>query len=139
MAEKIQGLIAENGYGFWAVELLSTSEFIGFVGLNQIKADTELANVLSKIQSPFLEIGWRLAKAHWGYGYATESAKAVLDFAFNELHENVVYAFTALPNLPSQKVMQRIGMTNTGMEFNHPSLADGHPLQRHCLYMNHKQ
>lgn len=66
MAEKIQGLIAENGYGFWAVELVSTSEFIGFVGLNQIKADTELAKVLSTIQSPFLEIGWRLAKAHWG-------------------------------------------------------------------------
>ncbi len=67
MAAHIQSKLADNGFGFWAVELTETREFIGFVGLNRPTFDLG--------HQPFVEIGWRLASAHWGRGYATEAAK----------------------------------------------------------------
>ncbi|PIE47017.1 MAG: GNAT family N-acetyltransferase [Gammaproteobacteria bacterium] len=133
LGNKIQKLIDQKGYGFWGVELLATQEFIGFAGLNEIDSDSELAKTLN-MDKNFLEIGWRLAKKYWGKGYASEAAKAVLDFAFNDLLAESVYAFTAVVNQPSQKVMQRLGMVNTKQNFNHPKVKQGHELERHCLY-----
>lgn len=136
LAIKIQKLIDHKGYGFWAVELLATQEFIGFVGLNEIDADSELAKALN-IDESFLEIGWRLAKKYWGKGYASEAAKAALDFAFNDLLTQRVYAFTAEVNQPSQRVIQRLGMVYTEQDFNHPNVEQGHELERHCLWRMH--
>lgn len=59
---------------------------------------------------------------------------AALGYAFDQLAWPTVYAFTALPNQPSRRVMEKIGMTNTHQDFDHPRLPDNHPLQRHCLY-----
>ena len=126
MAHKIESLITERGWGFWAVELRNTSEFIGFVGLHY--QDQDIPN------APFVEIGWRLSSKYWGVGYAPEAAKEALRFAFEELNETAVYAFTTLENIPSRSVMSKLGMVNTEMDFNHPSIAKGHPLERHCLY-----
>ncbi|WP_185843598.1 GNAT family N-acetyltransferase [Pseudoalteromonas luteoviolacea] len=129
LAEKITALIAENGYGFWAVTLRNDKlpeEFIGFVGLHwQTQVNPS---------QPFMEIGWRLARRYWGSGYAYEAAQKALSFAFETLKLNEVYAFTALSNLPSQKLMKRLGMKNMERDFLHPSLPTGHPLQAHCLY-----
>ncbi|MFM2484323.1 GNAT family N-acetyltransferase [Celerinatantimonas yamalensis] len=127
-AQRIQHLIAENGWGFWAVELKSTGQFIGFVGLHRQAEDSGIPN------APFVEIGWRLAAEFWGEGYAPEAAEKALEFAFNTLAVPCVYAFTALANIPSQRVMEKIGMVNTHQDFNHPQLATGHWLERHCLY-----
>lgn len=118
--------ITENGYGFWALEVKATGEFIGFVGVKMLDLDIP--------KSPFLEIGWRLAKAHWGKGYAPEAAMVSLAFAFTELKQEAVYSITTLNNAPSRRVMEKIGMTNTGLDFDHPKLEVGSPLQRHCLY-----
>lgn len=118
--------IDEQGWGFWAVELKATAEFIGFVGLRHQE--------LALPDAPFVEIAWRVASTHWGKGYATEAANAALAFAFNELEAEAVYAFTALINQPSRKVMSRVGMTDTQQDFDHPALAKDHPLARHCLY-----
>lgn len=124
---RLSEMIDEKGWGFWAVEIKQTGEFIGFVGL--------LAQQKSAIpNSPLVEIGWRLAKSHWGKGYATEAAQASLKYAFETLSLSDVYSFTVLDNAPSRHVMSRIGMTNTEQDFDHPMLEDGHPLQRHCLY-----
>ncbi len=127
-ADKIQNLIAENGWGFWAVELKSTGQFIGFVGLHQQDENSGFPN------APFIEIGWRLSSEFWGQGYAPEAANKALEFAFKELDAPSVYAFTALQNEPSRRVMLKIGMVDTKQNFNHPKVEKGHPLERHCLY-----
>ncbi|WP_413284352.1 GNAT family N-acetyltransferase [Vibrio sp. MA40-2] len=126
LADKIRRLIDKNGWGFWALELKSSSEFIGFVGLHyQDQAIPE---------SPFIEIGWRLSANHWGHGYAPEAATKALKFAFEQLQQPAVYAFTTVTNQPSRRVMQKIGMINTNKNFSHPQLSEDHPLAKHCLY-----
>jgi RimJ/RimL family protein N-acetyltransferase len=126
LAHKIETLISERGWGFWAVELKNTFEFIGFVGLHY--QDQNIPN------TPFVEIGWRLSSKHWGKGYAPEAAGEALKFAFAELKHTEVYAFTTLQNEPSRRVMTKLGMVDTGLDFDHPALAKDHPLERHCLY-----
>lgn len=118
--------IDQQGWGAWAVELADNHEFIGFVGLN--KPDYPLPF------SPCVEIAWRLAKEHWGHGYAPEAASEALRFGFQELKLNSIVAFTTLANRKSQRVMHKLGMTNTGKDFKHPSLHPRHPLALHCLF-----
>jgi hypothetical protein len=80
-----------------------------------------------------VEIGWRLRSDMWGNGYATEAARSCLHYASLSKMESII-SFTALSNLRSQRVMQRLGMTRL-QEFDHPALPTGHPLRRHVLYM----
>ena len=135
IANKCQQLIADNGWGLWAVSLKGDEEnsggFIGFVGLNDTHADMSFA--------PAVEIAWRLSKEHWGQGYATEAARASLNFAFTELGLEEVVSFTAVINKRSQLIMQRIGMTDTQDNFYHPALKSTHPLAEHVLYKISRQ
>ncbi|GAA0310374.1 GNAT family N-acetyltransferase [Psychrobacter aestuarii] len=126
IAKKCQALIAQNGWGLWAVCRKRDGQFMGFVGLNQTDAAMPFA--------PAVEMAWRLDKAYWGQGYATEAAQAALRFAFEQLLLDEVVAFTATINIPSQRVMQRLGMQNRQQNFYHPALADSHPLAEHVLY-----
>lgn len=126
VAQRCQQQIAENGWGFWAVELKSLQQFIGFVGLNQPAYRLPFG--------PCTEIGWRLDKAHWGHGYATEAAQAALHTGFTTLHLAEIVAFTTLQNLRSQAVMQRLGMHRQAETFGHPLVPSDHPLKTHCLY-----
>ncbi|WP_413110775.1 GNAT family N-acetyltransferase [Thaumasiovibrio sp. DFM-14] len=128
LAKRICDLIDINGWGFWAVELKSSGEFIGFVGLHRQDAESGIPN------APFVEIGWRLSSKHWGQGFAPEAAHKALEYAFDTLGEQSVYAFTTLSNAPSQRVMLKIGMENLHQDFDHPKLPKGHELERHCLY-----
>lgn len=125
MAEKIYELIEQNGWGFWAVELKDTGEFIGFIGLHYQPTLFEF--------SPCVEIGWRLLKKYWGKGYATEGGRAALTYAFEKLNLNKVVAFTACVNKPSEAVMRKLGMKKV-RQFKHPELPAGHFLQDHVLY-----
>ncbi len=125
-AGEMQRRIDANGFGFWAIEEKASGRFIGFVGLNAPKLDLPFA--------PCVEIGWRLATEYWGKGYATEAAEACLDFAFKNLQLSDIYAFTAVPNFRSERVMQRLGMHNTYNNFMHPALPHSHPLCEHVLY-----
>lgn len=127
LAERCQALIAQHGWGFWAVECKATQAFVGFVGLH---AQPETLPF-----SPCVEIGWRLAHEYWGQGYASEAATAALRFGFDSLGLEEIVAFTAVGNLRSRAVMARIGMREDGPAgFGHPSLPPDHPLYRHCLY-----
>lgn len=92
-----------NGYGQFAVELNQTGQFIGFAGLG---VHTLLPEFVS-----FTEIGWRFALNIWGNGYATEAAKAVMDFALNTagLHDMVSVCQT--DNVASEQIMLKIGMS----------------------------
>lgn len=130
IASKCQQLIANQGWGLWAVSLKDRSKengaFIGFVGLNDTHADMSFA--------PAVEIAWRLHKDYWGQGYATEAARAALNFAFTELSLDEVVSFTAVINKRSQLVMERLGMMDTRANFYHPALDPNHRLAEHVLY-----
>lgn len=125
VARRIRELIAQRGWGLWAVEVHGGARFIGFVGLHVPTADLPC--------SPCVEIGWRLAPAFWGHGYATEAGRAALEVAFTRLGLDEVVSFTSLPNLRSQAVMQRLGMLRA-TTFEHPDVPPGSPLRRHVLY-----
>ena len=85
--------------------------------------------------TPAIEIGWRLACAHWGKGYATEAARAVVAHAFGPLGLDELVSFTVPANRRSRAVMERLGMTHAPADdFDHPKLPAGHPLRRHVLY-----
>ncbi|WP_180014121.1 GNAT family N-acetyltransferase [Acinetobacter sp. YH16031] len=123
--EKVTRQIDQHDWGLWAVELKETKEFIGFIGLQPQPDLFEFSSCV--------EIGWRLAKKYWHRGYATEGARAVLDYAFNTLNLDKVVSFTAKSNTPSEAVMKKIGMVKT-QEFQHPKLPEDHPLCWHVLY-----
>ena len=126
MADKIKNLIEKNGWGFWAVELIDESQFIGFVGLY------EPAYILPV--TPCVEIGWRLDKNYWGKGYATEAAMAALNFGFSELDLKEIFSFTSINNFKSRAVMERLNMYNTNQNFEHPIIPENNPLREHVLY-----
>jgi RimJ/RimL family protein N-acetyltransferase len=117
---------SERGWSNWAVELLGSGEFIGFIGLSIPKRQLPF--------SPCVEIGWRLKRTAQRRGYATEGAKECLRIGFERLGLEEVVSFTSLTNLPSIAVMQRIGMRNANADFEHPAIPAGHPLRPHCLY-----
>lgn len=84
-------------------------------------------------------IGWRLAKAHWGRGYASEVAEAALGYAFGELELDEVVSFIAAVDKRSEVVMQKIGMGNAHQNFAHPRVEAGSPLGEHVLYKIHRR
>jgi RimJ/RimL family protein N-acetyltransferase len=126
MADTIQAKMVRQGWGLWAVEILESGAFAGFVGLNEPGYPLPFA--------PCIEVGWRLDKAFWGKGYATEAGNAALEFAFNTLELAEVVSFTAVLNQRSQAVMQRLGMTNQGQNFENPMVPAGDRLREHVLY-----
>jgi RimJ/RimL family protein N-acetyltransferase len=120
-----EDLIAQRGWGLWAVEVVDGAPFIGFVGLSVPSFSAHF--------TPAVEVGWRLAQPFWGHGYATEAASAALGFAFEQLELAEVVSFTAVPNGRSSRVMERLGMTHDPAEdFDHPRISDG-PLRAHVL------
>jgi RimJ/RimL family protein N-acetyltransferase len=117
---------AERGWSNWAVEVRASGQFIGFTGLSIPRRPLPF--------SPCVEVGWRLARAAWGHGYATEAARASLRFGFERLRLDEIVSFTAIDNARSRAVMERIGMRNAQQDFEHPALPEGHRLRLHCLY-----
>jgi RimJ/RimL family protein N-acetyltransferase len=120
---------AVDGYGFLATELRATSEFIGLIGIQR------MSFLLPGVSVPAVEIGWRLNEASWGKGLATEGAQACLQLAFEHFQIPEIVAFTTPANLPSRKVMEKLGMTrNPDDDFDDPRIPAGNPCQRHVLY-----
>ena len=116
-----------NGYGLYALEVKASGTFIGFTGLS---VPSFAAHFM-----PTVEIGWRLARAYWGQGYATEAAKAVIAHGFDRLGLREIVSFTVPANMRSRAVMEKIGLRRDGRDdFDHPKLPEGHRLRRHVLY-----
>lgn len=123
----IEAGFADRGYGLWAAELRATGEFIGFVGLSVPAFHAHF--------TPCVEIGWRLAAAHWGTGLATEGARAVVRQAFEVIGLNEIVSFTVPANLRSRRVMEKLGFTHDERDdFDYPNLSPGHPMRKHVLY-----
>ena len=123
--DRINSEFEETGFGLYAVEIKETGEFIGYVGFHRFTFNAPF--------SPGWEIGWRISDKFWNKGYATEAARVCIKHAREKKLCKRLYSFTAVPNIPSENVMKRIGMTFEGL-FMHPSLADGHWLKEHKLY-----
>ena len=125
LTKKLDNLVAQKGWGFWVAQRKSDNAFIGLVGLNQAD-DLPVASCV--------EVGWRLAKAYWGKGYATEAANAALYFAFSILEQDWVAAFTTVENSRSRKVMSKLGMKNRNENFFHPRISENSGLKEHVYY-----
>ena len=117
--------ITKHGFGFYAVDLLATGEFIGFLGLGIPRFELDFG--------PFVEIGWRTKQSSWGQGYATEGANALLDYGFNTLGLHTIYSMTAIQNKKSEHIMKKIGMSYDRF-FDMPLLPEISLLRRHSLY-----
>jgi ribosomal-protein-alanine N-acetyltransferase len=126
VAARAQAGLAERGFGLWVVEVELSGDFAGFVGLAEVGFEAHF--------TPATEIDWRLGRPYWGRGYATEAAAAVAAFGFAELGLAEIVAFTAVADLRSRRVMERLGMTrDPAGDFDHPLVADP-SLRRHVLY-----
>jgi RimJ/RimL family protein N-acetyltransferase len=127
MIERFEASFESHGYGLWAVEAPGRAGLIGFVGLSRIELEVPFA--------PAVEVGWRLARAFWGEGLATEAARASLAFGFAEIGLPEIVSFTSERNVRSRAVMERLQMRRDHAEdFDHPLLPVGDPLRRHVLY-----
>jgi RimJ/RimL family protein N-acetyltransferase len=116
-----------NNFGLWAAELRDTHEFMGFIGLSRPTFESPF--------TPCVEVGWRLARKHWGRGYASEGARAALRDGFTRLALREIVSFTSVHNIPSIAVMKRVGISaDEAGSFLHPALDPEHWLALHVLY-----
>ena len=80
-------------------------------------------------------MGWRLAREHWGRGFAPEAAAAALDDVFARGVVPDVVSTTPVGNTKSRRVMTKLGMTRDPAEdFEHPNIVSDSPLRRFVLY-----
>lgn len=127
MVGRVRLFMQAEGWGLWAAELKETGDFLGFIGLSRPTFEAPF--------TPCVEVGWRLAARFHGRGFATEGAQAAVSYAFGTLGLEELVAFTVPDNLPSRRVMEKLGMTRDPREdFDHPALPEGHRLRRHVLY-----
>jgi RimJ/RimL family protein N-acetyltransferase len=116
-----------HGFGLFAVERLEDTTLAGFIGLS-----------VPEFEAPFMpavEVGWRLAFESWGRGLATEGARAVVRYGFEDLALDNIVSFTVPANRRSRRVMEKLGLKHEPRDdFDHPGLPEGHPLRRHVLY-----
>jgi ribosomal-protein-alanine N-acetyltransferase len=101
--ENIRQQYLDNGIGRWAVILKETNEFIGWSGL---KLNKDLINN----HQNFYEIGYRFIQKHWGKGFGTQSSIAFMEYGFNEMKIDTIYAYADEGNISSRKILEKIGM-----------------------------
>jgi ribosomal-protein-alanine N-acetyltransferase len=127
MIDRIEAHFGEHDFGLWAIEVPDVAPFIGFAGLSVKRFAAHF--------TPCVEVGWRLAFAYWGHGYATEAARLALAHGFATLGLSEVVSYTSVTNQRSRAVMARLGMRrDPADDFDHPDLPKDHPLRRHVLY-----
>ncbi len=122
-----QGFAWTGGWGWFAAQERESGAFAGVAGLAPVRFEAHF--------TPAVEIGWRLARAAWGRGFATEAASAIVTFAFGELGLDEVVALAVPANTRSLAVMRRLGMTHDPADdFDLPTLPPDSPVRRHVLY-----
>jgi RimJ/RimL family protein N-acetyltransferase len=125
LMDGLRSVWAAHGVGLWAVERRFDGVLLGWAGLNPMPAGTPGAGEW--------EIGWRLVRAAWGHGYATEAATEGVRVA-RELGFSRVWSMTVPANVRSIAVMRRLGLVEHG-RFAHPRFGEGHRLREHVAYV----
>jgi RimJ/RimL family protein N-acetyltransferase len=130
-ADRMTAGIERDGFGWWVADVKGGVPFAGLIALKEVAPEFPF--------TPKFEVGWRFIAEAWGNGYATEGARAALDYAFTTLDRDEVVAMTAKINLPSQRVMQRLGMIyDPAADFEHPAESLDVALKPHVLYRAHR-
>src|SRR5262249_54553837 len=120
LIEAIEAGFDRHGFGLWALELREGGELLGFAGLAVPAFEADF--------TPAVEVGWRIARPAWGYGYATEAGRAALAYGFERAGLAEIVSFTSVGNARSRAVMERLGMTHDPAEdFDHPAIPPAHP------------
>jgi RimJ/RimL family protein N-acetyltransferase len=122
---RMQSHFNMHGYNYFAVDLLSSNNFVGFIGLCYQDYAAPF--------TPCVDIGWRLKRSAWGRGFATEGAIANLHFAYDELKLTSIFSIASMINTKSEKIMQKIGMEKQ-LIFDHPKLVDSDNLNPCVVY-----
>ena len=122
---KMSAMCEEKNYCYFAVDRLEDQQFMGFIGLCEQNFEADF--------TPCIDIGWRLGKAFWNNGYATEGAKKCLDYAFQELHLKKIISTAPEINMTSIHVMEKIGMKKKS-NFKHPRLKGNERLENCVCY-----
>ena len=125
LAARIREGLEARGFGLWALERRDSGEFIGFTGLIPMPDGVP--------GEGGLEVGWRLASAHWRQGFATEAARAAVRFWLDHQGGDELNSIAAVLNEPSQGVMRKLGMREAD-RFDHPRVPEG-PLRPHVRYV----
>ncbi len=112
----------EQGFGMCSVIVRETGEYAGWVTL---AVPAFLPEVL-----PAVEIGWRLRREHWGYGYATEAAAELLPFGLGDAGLDRVVSIRHVDNARSERVMSKLGLR---FEFQATVPATGQPVAVHAI------
>ena len=127
MMDRISGQIAEQSFGFWGAERKADRRLVGMIGLLVMGEGLPAPGAI--------ELAWRVHPDAQGTGLATEGAAAARDWAFANLDIAEVVAITAESNVRSQAVMTKLGLVrDPAQDFDHPKLAEDHPLRRHVFF-----
>jgi RimJ/RimL family protein N-acetyltransferase len=128
MVDRVNAHIAEHGFGYWAAERKADGRLVGAIGMM-------IAGPQGPLAAGAIELAWRVSPDAQGSGLATEGAAACRDWAFANLDAPELVAITSATNVRSQAVMTKIGMVrDPSRDFDHPRLAEDHPLRRHVFY-----
>ena len=127
LIERLQKRQIDHWRTLWALERKQDHAFIGWCCILIAPDGLPIAGKL--------EIGWRLAHSAWGQGYAREAAQASLEWAFQTLNAEEIWAITSVNNSRSWGLMERLGMArHHDLDFDHPGVPDGSPLKPHITY-----
>ncbi|WP_316788964.1 GNAT family N-acetyltransferase [Pedobacter frigoris] len=111
------------GIGRWAIVDKATGEFLGWGGL-KYRTDTVIGH------TGFYDVGYRLLRKFWGMGYATESAKASVKYAFEKLKLDSVYAMADVENAASRNALLKTGLKITAQLDHEGTPCDWFELSR---------
>lgn len=125
MMDRMQDHWEKHGFGVFAIEVPGIHDFAGFIGFTHPRWEAHF--------TPCIEILWRLIPAAHNKGYCTEAARVCLEWGFKEKNFKEILAFAVPQNIPSSRVMEKVGMKHIG-EFEHPMVEEGHELRKHLLY-----
>lgn len=98
----------ENGIGRWAMIEKSTNHFVGWAGLKFVQEETNH-------KSNYYDLGYRLLRKHWGKGFATEAAIASLNYGFQQLGLQEIFAAAHLENKASDRILRKVGFEPDGV------------------------
>ena len=106
----------QNGFGRWAVCLKTTNEFLGWCGLKYEEEKDEI------------DLGFRFYKKHWGIGFATEAAKACINYGFKSLNISKIVGRAYVENTASIQVLKKCNL-----QFEKEFIYDNQPTHLYNL------
>ncbi|RKE98976.1 GNAT family N-acetyltransferase [Ichthyenterobacterium magnum] len=116
----------ERGIGRFAVIEKSTGNFVGWSGLKFNTGDKETIGN----KRDFYDIGYRLMPKYWGKGYASESAKVILDYGFKTLNLKTIVGAAETKNIASNKILEKIGLQFTETFFCDSVMVNWYELKK---------